>query len=927
MGQQTDSTTTTFYDKDVDVVLKELETSPKGLTSEEAERRLVLYGRNELEEKGKVSRWRLFLAQFEDFLVIVLVFAALISAFVGEYVDSIVIWAILIANAFLGYIQESRAEAAIEALKELGAAKATVLRDGLRKDVYSFNIVPGDVVLLETGYKVPADGRIIEETNFRVDEAALTGESTPVSKKAKTLERKGDDPIPVNDQKNMVFSSTIVTYGRATVVVTHTGMNTQIGRIAEMLQTQEEGETPLQRKLGKFGKQLGILILAICGVVFLGNWMRGEDVLTSFLVAISLAVAAIPEGLPAVVTTTLGIGVQRMSKRNAIIRKLPATETLGCATTICSDKTGTLTRNEMTIRRLYVNHQLLEVTGSGYVPTGDVLEPDTGRKVGSDPTLERHVLAGYLCNNAALALDEKGHHVIQGDPTEGAFVVLGEKMGLKPDEVRERYQRVMEVFFDSKRKRMSVVVQDALSDGELHAYMKGAPEIVLDLCDRIEVNGVVRPITGEDRKKILAANQKMGENALRVLATAYRPVDLTKPLTEDSVESELIFLGLSGMIDPPRKEVKDAVNLCKKAGIKVVMITGDHALTAKAIAKELGIVESDDEPTIVGSDIDALPDSALVDCRVFARVAPEHKYRIVQALQDHGEIVAMTGDGVNDAPALKKADTGIAMGITGTDVAKEASHMILADDNFASIVASVEEGRGIYDNMKKFILFLISCNIAEILVIFIGIMVGLPLPLIAVQILWINLTTDGLPALALGVDPYDPDVMERPPRNPRENIINQRLVVSILVRGIIITIITLGLYYAVLETTVPNWPTLAEDDPALHHPRTYIFATMLICEMLNVYNCRSEKHSVFKISFFSNIWLTLAVLSSVFLTLLVIYVPSMAEVFKLAPLPWYEWFVIVPLSFLTIVSEEIIKWYWRKYKYPKMESYSHKSNS
>lgn len=967
-----------YYNKDLDDVYGELDTSPKGLSREEAERRLEKYGRNELTEGEKVPKWRKFVAQFEDFLIIVLIFAAIISLVAGEYIESIVIWAILFANALLGYYQEAKAEEAIEALKEMGAPKALVQRSGKREDIFSFLLVPGDVVYLETGDRVPADGRIVEEANFRVDEAALTGESVPVKKKALTLE---GEKIPVNDRKNMVFSSTIVTYGRAKIIITNTGMKAQIGRIAELLSKQEEGMTPLQKKLGKFGKQLGVVILIICAMVFLGEIFRGEDVLTSFLVAISLAVAAIPEGLPAVVTTTLAIGVQRMSKRNAIIRKLPATEALGCATTICSDKTGTLTRNEMTIRKVYFDFAFHEVTGHGYIPKGDIVREGKTISMEEDPTLKVHVLAGYLCNNASLVQDEKDRYQIQGDPTEGAFIVLGKKLGLTRKQTKHQYKRVSEVFFDSTRKRMSVVV---LNDdtGKYETYTKGAPEIVLGLCNRILVEGKIRPLTQEDKDKILAANQEMGTSALRVLGTAFNLYDIPPDqvdLSPDAVEKDLVFVGLSGMIDPPRKEVKDAIELCKKASIKVVMITGDHALTAKAIALELSIIDSEEERTIQGGEIESFPDSELVGCKVFARVAPEHKMRIVNALQESGEVVAMTGDGVNDAPALRKADTGIAMGITGTDVAKEASSMILADDNFASIVASVEEGRGIYQNMKKFITFLISSNIAEVMAIFIGILLNLPLPIITVQILWINLVTDGFPALALGIDPYDLDIMERKPEDPKKNIINPRLTISILVRGAIITVVCLGLYFAQLQQLNPElgaldlsplaslsrdevlaltqadfqnwglgglwntnqetyretlleyweiakaggtltWHDLPESCAYLWLPRSYFFATILICEMLNVFNCKSERHSVFGKSFFNNKWLIYSVLLCILLSVFVMYIPGPASVFRLAALThWYDWFVVIALSFLTVLGEEVIKLVYRKYVYSKEE--------
>lgn len=906
----------TLYLEPVENVFKKLDTTSDGLTEEEAKKRLDLYGKNELTEKKRKSKVIIFLEQFKDFLVFVLIFAALISAFVGELTESIIIWIIIIANGILGFIQEYRAEAAIDALKEIGALKALVKRSGKKREISSLDIVPGDIVYLESGDKVPADGRVIKNTNLYVEEAALTGESVPAEKKFQVLSVEAQKEIPVNDQKNMVFSSTIVTNGRGSYVVTKTGMNTEVGKIAELIQTQEEMETPLNKKLKKFGKQIGLIILSICIVIFIIKVVRQDTILNAFIISISLAVAAIPEGLPVVVTTTLALGVQRMSKKNAIIRKLPAIETLGSTTKICTDKTGTLTKNEMTVKQLYLNHINLYVSGEGYEPIGKIKDSE-GNQLSpqENDVLKTHILAGYLCNNAYLMRDEKEKYIIEGDPTEGAFIVLGEKSGLIRKEIDIRYERIVEYFFDSTRKRMSVVVEDKKENKET-LYMKGAPEIVLNLCDRIYIDGTIRKLTGDDRAKILKANNEMAAQALRVLATAYDFCEAETYICKPrEVEEDLIFIGLVGIIDPARPEAKSAIETSKRAGIDVKMITGDQAITAKAIARELDIIKDQNEKIILGSQISDLSDEELLDSHVYARVAPEHKLRIVEALQKRGEIVAMTGDGINDAPALKKADIGVAMGITGTDVSKEASAMILADDNFATIVSAVEEGRGIFDNMKKFILFLISCNIAEILLIFVGILFDLPLPLIAIQILWINLMTDGLPALALSSDPYEPDLMSRKPRNPKRNIIDKRAFTSIIIRAIIITVISLILYFIALEIYAPGWPTLPKDSPQLYLPRTFVFSTLLICELLNVYNTRSDRRSFFKVPVLSNKYLLGAVLISLIANFVLIYTPPLATLFQLSPIPLIDWFVIIPLSFLTVAAEEMIKWYWRRHKY------------
>ena len=927
-------------------VLADLQTSPSGLSAAEAAARVHKYGPNELQKKRKTPRWKIFVEQFTEFLVLILIFAAVVALIVwiinpGDEplpMDSIVIWAILIINAILGYIQTIRAEEAIEALMKLSAAKANVIRDGEIQQVWARDIVPGDIIVLETGDQIPADGRLIWTQEFRSEEASLTGESSPTTKIIEPLAETGT--IPVNDQKNCVFSSTISVYGRGRAVVTATGMESEIGKIATMIQEAEEIETPLQKKLEEFGKQLGIIILVVCAVVFVWEVVSEYNLFASiqggvlggivnaFMVAVSLAVAAIPEGLPAVVTTTLAIGVQRMAKRHAIIRKLPACETLGAASVICTDKTGTLTKNQMTIRQVYANFQMYDVEGAGYEPVGNITLEGTRVDPANDRTLFLTAMAGAMCNNAVLSKDvEKGQYAILGDPTEGSFLVLAGKMDIDLKSENESNKRIHEIFFDSNRKRMTTVHSD---ENVMFSYSKGAAEVLLDLCDSIMVDGEVRPLTSEDSYQILESVEEMSNRALRVMGTAMKDLgsfDTSLHLAEDTVERNLTWLGLVGMIDPPREEVKEAIELCKKASIRVIMITGDHAITARAIAQELGIIDSIDAKVITGAEIETAPEEEIQHCNVFARVSPEHKLNIVHALQDEGDIIAMTGDGVNDAPALKKANVGVAMGITGTDVAKGAADMILADDNFASIVAAVEEGRGIYENTRKFIMYLISCNIAEILVIFVAFVIGLPLPLLATQLLWINLTTDGLPALALGLDPYDKDIMERPPRDPLESIINPRMTSSILVRGTIITITILVLFWAALvfdhvPYTMPYFnefgpyklPSGEVVDGAeqMLIPRCVCLCTMLVAEMVNVFNCKSEKHSVFKMDLLNNKPLLYSVALSVALTLMIVYVPGFEAAFKITAIAWWWWPIIFGFCFLTIVGEEIVKYLWRK---------------
>jgi Ca2+-transporting ATPase len=862
-----------FYNKTVEQTYKALNTTEKGLSSNEAARRLEDYGPNEITEKKAISKIKIFISQFNSFIVYILIAAVLISMVIGEYVDSVVILIILILNAVLGFVQEYRAEKSIAALKKLASLKATVVRDGKEKEIEAEGIVPGDIIILETGGKVPADARLVEVVNLQTHEAALTGESLPIKKEMKVYTKK----MVLGDQKNMVFSGTIVTAGRGKAVVTATGMNTQIGKIAGMMHEMKEELTPLQKKLQTFGKWLGILIIIICAFVFVVGIVREyltvgvlqlEFVNMMFLVAIALAVAAIPEGLPAVVTISLGIGTQRMIKRNALIRTLPSVETLGSVTVICTDKTGTLTKNEMTVRKVYTNGKIVEVIGSGYKTKGKFIldgRPFNPREV------ELLLRIGALNNNARLRANS-----IIGDPTEVALIVSAAKAGLVKENLEEKYPRIGEISFDSQRKRMSTIHRIGK---ETVMYTKGAPEVIVGLCNRIYENGEVRTITEEDKKRILKVNEDFANEALRVLAFAYKNV-----ITGTS-EKNLVFVGLQGMIDPPRTEVKEAVVKCKKAGIKVVMITGDFEITAKAIAREIGL----EGKSITGNDLDKVTslDDIVDDVSIYARVNPEHKMKIIAALKKKGHIVAMTGDGVNDAPALKQADIGIAMGIKGTDVAKEASDMILTDDNFASIVNAVEEGRGIYDNIKKFINYLLSSNFGEVLVLFVAMLIGfrdpsgsIAIPLIAVQILWMNLITDGFPALALGVDTASPRIMDRKPRKTNENIITLNMGLNILIIGILICSATLFLFdkYIVLD---------------LEEARTVAFTTLVILQIVRVHMVRSQ----YDVGIFSNKYLTYAITFSIILQLTVIYTP-LSRIFRTVGLGVGEWLWIVVVSMI-----------------------------
>jgi len=903
-------------------VLDQLKVSHKGLTQEEAARRLQEYGPNELLAVRGPSRLAMFAGQFKDFLVVILLFAAIISAGTTYLenlldplnpslpIDTIVILVIVVINAIMGFTQEYRAEKAIEALKQLAAPRAHLIRNGEPIDVPAREVVPGDILRLETGARLPADARLIEASNLYSDEASLTGESLPAKKNAAvTLEANA----PIGDRRNMVYSSTVITSGRGLAVVCRTGMTTEIGRIAEMIHTAEEKETPLQRRMERLGKQLGVAILVICLVVFaLQVWVNhitGTLVLQTFLrifmVAVALAVAAIPEGLPAVVTVTLALGVQRMIKRNAIIRHLPAVETLGSANIICSDKTGTLTKDEMTVRLLYVPDRTIQVTGAGYEPKGEFLLGDAVTHPLRDAQLSLLLRIGLLCSNATVRKRDKSWEVV-GDPTEGALVVAAGKAGLDSN-LAERYPRIAELPFDAGRKRMSTLHDTP--DGEILAYVKGAPEVIVKLCTQVLTAKGARPLTDKDRLSILASNDQMASEALRVLAMAYRVVPQTlSDISPEGVENQLTFVGLAGMMDPPRPEVREAVRLSNEAGITPVMITGDNKNTAVAVAKELGMFKPDDL-VLTGQELDALSDEALTKMaprvRVYARVSPEHKLRIVKALKRQGYIAAMTGDGVNDAPALKSSDIGVAMGVTGTDVAKEAADMILTDDNFASIVSAVEEGRGIADNTRKFISFLLSCNVGEILALLVAsiLFIWWPLPLIAIQILFVNLVTDGLPALALGVDPIEADAMHRPPRNPKEGVITRRAWVRIFVVGATIAAATLLAYW--WEIAVVGQGVTSED--TVRRARTVAFTVMVVMELFQALNSRSDLRSLFSVGILRNRMLLLSIAISLGLQLAVLYVYPLAQAFQVTALSLLDWGVIVLASMSIFVVVELAK--------------------
>ena len=888
-----------WYNKGKKEVLDELRTDlSHGLSNNEAARRLEEYGRNELEEQAKKSFISKLIAQFADFLIIILLIAAGISAFVGEREDAFVILAIVVINAILGIYQEGKAEKSVEALQRLSAPTAKVIREANQITLPAAEIVPGDVVVLEAGDIIPADIRLLESSNMKVEEASLTGESVPVEKDAKA---KIAGPVGIGDRHNMVFFSTVVTYGRGTGVVVGTGHNTEIGNIATKIQSYDEEETPLQIKLNQLGKVLGTITILICIVVFLVGLVQGRQVLAMLLTSISLAVAAIPEGLPAIVTIVLSIGMNRMAGKNAIVKKLLAVETLGATSVICSDKTGTLTQNEMTVVKAFVDDRILTVEGGGYDPSGDVKLDGRRININSLPDLRNLISIGALANDARLD-KSTGSYKVAGDPTEGAIITFAGKLGQTAEQLNMIYPRVQELPFDSSRKMMTTFHSNYIS-GKIVSFTKGAPDIIINRCTKIALNGKTVDFTQELKEKVLSVNTKFARSALRVLSMAFRTWNnVPEHPNSDSVENEMIFVGLVGMIDPARPEVKDSIKLCREAGIETVMITGDYKETAYAIARDLGMVESESQ-AMMGEELDDCSDEQLreivKETKVYARVSPEHKVKIVTALRENGQITAMTGDGVNDALALKKADIGVAMGITGTDVAKNTAEVILTDDNFATIVSAVEEGRIIFSNIKKFVFFLLSCNIGEILLVFISILIGWEVPMVPIQLLWLNLVTDSFPALALGVENAEPGIMNQPPRDTKEPILDKGMMGGIVFQAVAIALASILSYYWGLR--------MYGVGKGLIHARTVVFTTLITAELLRAFSSRSQTYTLFKIGFFSNMRMIQAVLVSFVLTVAVLYVPVFNEIFDVIPLTMRDWQIVLTFSFIPMLIGELYK--------------------
>ncbi len=876
-----------YYNQEIKEVLDQLKTSETaGLTSAEAKRRQEEYGYNLLEEKGRKSIFMMFFAQFKSLMIIILLVAAAISGVVGVMegeglLDTFVILGILVLNALIGAIQEKKAETSLEALKSMAAPASKVMRDGTVRELATRDLVPGDIVILETGSVIPADLRLSEAVNLKVQESSLTGESVPVSKQTEPI--SGED-ISLGDRTNMAYSSSMVTYGRGRGIVVTTGMKTEVGKIANMLQHAEDTDTPMSKRLNQLGKVLGLVALGICGLIFLVGVLYGNSVLSMFMTAVTLAVAAIPEGLPAVSTIVLAIGVQRMVKKNAIIRTLPSVETLGSATVICSDKTGTLTQNKMTVVEAFVNHKHDQINRSA---PGSTLNAEE----------ERLLAISVLCADAYIKKDEDGTVTFTGDPTETALLDFGLLYGMHKDEVERKYPRVAEIPFDSERKRMTTV--NRMSESSTRVNVKGGLDEVLSVCDKIVINGEVRPLVQADTDEIRNANETMANSALRVLAMAYKDCpEAPEKVTIGELENGLIFIGLLGMIDPARPEVLDAVARCNTAGIRPVMITGDHKTTALAIAREIGIYK-DGDTAITGSELEKLSDEELNErvsgFSVYARVAPEHKVRIVRAWQSHNEVVAMTGDGVNDAPALKQADIGAAMGIVGTDVAKGAADMILTDDNFATIVSAVEEGRRIYDNILKVIQYLLSTNVGEIFLILVTSIFNMGMPLLPIHILWINLVTDSLPALALSVDPPEQGIMKRKPRNPKGGFMTKGMIWRVMYQGLMIGCIPLVSYVMGLH------------DGGEELGRTMAFATLMFAQLVHVRNLHSNASSSFRTNPLKNKPLIGAIFASAAIGLIVLLVPPVREAFSLAVMDREHWIIVTLMALAPIPVVELFK--------------------
>ena len=867
-----------------------LKSTPSGLTNSEAARRLAEFGPNELQAAGRVSPWAILLEQFKNVLIIILLLATAFSAFLGHGVEAIAITVIVLFAVVLGFVQEYRAERAIEALRKMAAPEATVIREGRERSVPARELVPGDLILLATGDKVPADVRLIEAVNLQTVEAALTGESAPVEKHTRPLE---DERLPTGDRKNMAYAGTAVTYGRGRAVVVATGMATEFGKIARMLEAVETSKTPLQENLDRVGHALARAAVVVVIIIVALGLFRGQPFIEMFIFGVALAVAVVPEALPAVVTISLALGVKRMVRRNALVRRLPAVETLGSTSVICSDKTGTLTRDEMTTRRLFVGGRLLEVSGTGYEPRGTFSM--NGTAVEPNEPLSLLLRAAALASDARLERNEAGDKwEVKGDPTEGALVVAAAKAGLGKAELDAQFPRVSEIPFTAETKRMTTLHETP--DG-ITAYAKGAPEVIVQSCARQLTERGEEPLDDARRAEVLEVARRMAGEALRVLAVAYK-----RDAAPEDAEQGMTLLGLVGMIDPPRPEAQAAVRECEEAGIKVIMITGDHPLTAKAVADELGLSKTGQ--VVTGAELEEMGDEELEraagSVEVCARVSPAHKLRMVTALQKRGQVVAMTGDGVNDAPALKKADIGIAMGITGTDVSKEAAAMTLTDDNFASIVAAIEEGRGIFSNIKKYLMYLLSANVGEIGLMAGAALAGLPLPLSALQILYVNLATDGLPALALAVDPPEDDLMRRPPRDPRTGIFTRPVILLMLVGGLWSTVVNLGLFIWALNS-----------GRSVQEATTMTFVSLVLIEFFKAYNFRSDRHSVLRRPF-ANKWLNIAIVWELIMLGLILYVPLLERTFGTYGLSPRDWLLIVAAAFTLSPVLELAKWAERR---------------
>jgi Ca2+-transporting ATPase len=880
--------TSVWHTLQPEAALEQLVSGADGLPAAEAARRLALHGPNELESASRESAWRTLAAQFQNVLILILLAGTIVSGFLGHTLEAVVITVIVLFAVLLGFIQEYRASRALEALKKMAAPNAHALRDREEVVVPARDLVPGDVVVLRAGDRVPADARVLQAVNLEVDEAALTGESAAVQK---TTIPFHDPKLPLGDRKNMTYAGTMVVKGRGQAVVVGTGMSTEFGRIARMVETVEASRTPLQENLDRLGATLGKGALAVVALVVVVGLARGLPIIDMFMFGIALAVAVVPEALPAVVTISLAIGVRRMVRRNALVRRLPIVETLGSTSVVCSDKTGTLTRNEMTVRRVLAGNQLLDVTGVGYEPKGQVLDGE--RTVEPSDGLRDLLRAAVLASDARLVTRD-GRWQIEGDPTEGALVTAAVKVGLDVSELNEREPRTAEIPFTSERRRMTTLHATAVG---VVAYSKGAADEILTRCSRQLQSGREIDLAGPDRDRVNAAEQRMAGEGLRVLAVARRA-----GATVENAEAEMTLLGLVAMMDPPRAEARDAVATCEVAGIRPVMITGDHPLTARTIANELGLLK--EHRVVTGRELEAMTDADLrrdvVDIAVYARVSPADKLRVVDAWQSRGEVVAMTGDGVNDAPALKKADVGIAMGIAGTDVSKEAAGMTLLDDNFATIVAAVEEGRIVFGNIKKYLMYLLSCNVGEIVLLAGSVIAGQPLPLTAVQILYVNLATDGLPALALAVDPPEADLMQRKPRDPR---------VGIFTRPVLATLLTAGLWSAIVNIALFAW--LMRAGRPLQEVMAMTFVTLVLIQFFNAYNCRSDRLSIFHRPF-TNRWLNMAVGWELLALGLVVYVPFFQPAFGTFSLTASDWMLTAALAFTIVPVLEVVKWMARR---------------